>query len=137
MKSLDAITNSTLAEIRALWRDVEWEQQQGYVVLTFTSADCIDNEFNDNVCRAYHVASMLSLNNILRRYNIIAPYHVRRSPLSLAFELKLCIRDSAPIIEEELRKRMMGIVLKKQEQLLIPVVQDNFWSALKRLFRNP
>lgn len=59
---------------------------------------------------AYHLVAIASLNSQLSRFNIQAPYAVRRAPLAYTIELASCIRDSSKAIEAELKKRMDGFV---------------------------
>lgn len=132
MRSLDAITKSVLAEVRGGWRDVEWEAKERFVVSSCSSQS---TPVTDAIhARSYHKASVTALNNLLRRYNVIAPYHVRRAQTSLEHELASCVRDSAEIIASELYARLHGTAPEQLEVKEIPAVADNLWDAVKRIF---
>ena len=97
--------------------------------------------------RKYHETAVGSLNGIVRRYNAIAPYSVRRPLLVLQRELDTCFSDSIPIIESEILRilegggnRLAGTTRGNpkggpepgQEQ---GEVQGSMWMAFKRLVR--
>lgn len=54
IRSSEGLTGAVVREIRDGWTDPLWEAKE----------------------RAYHEASVRSLNEIIRKYNVIAPYHV-------------------------------------------------------------
>ena len=54
----------------------------------------------EHLHNAYHLASLTSLNSLIRRYNAVAPYPVRRPVLTLEGEMKLVSEASwAKVIE--------------------------------------
>lgn len=58
--------------------------------------------------RGYHEASIKSINELIRKHNIVAPLPVRKSPMVLQNELESCFDDMTIIIQEELKKRMIS-----------------------------
>lgn len=90
---------------------------------------------------------MHSLNQIVRKFNIIAPYATRRPFISLDIELDRCYRLAAPVIEAELQRRLDGMdedrlsirdtpkreihgkVADKEEK----EVKETMWKAFKRV----
>lgn len=58
--------------------------------------------------RAYHEASIKEINDVLRVYNTIAPYSVRRPHYKLEAELAECFEDCKPLIKAELERRARG-----------------------------
>ncbi|CCA71699.1 hypothetical protein PIIN_05634 [Serendipita indica DSM 11827] len=71
------LSPESLAEVR----DAAWEQKE----------------------RAYHEQAIKELNSLVRRYNAIAPYSVRRGLHVLEQELERCYSTSGEIIYKELR----------------------------------
>lgn len=81
----------------------------------------------------------------------MAPYPVRRAPLSLRVELEACFRDSAPTIVKELQRRLDGggdEVVKeraKWEREIVgkvvgeegeeKAVKESMWRAFRRVVR--
>lgn len=129
MRSLDVITRSTLTEVREHWRDPDWEARESSVrpaPLTFAKLTLRR--------RGYHKVALLSLNTLLRRFNIQAPYTVRRPLLLLENELSACVRDSAGAIERELKRRMDGgldpSALKPIQE--VKAVEESMWQAFRR-----
>ncbi|KAL0951975.1 hypothetical protein HGRIS_008628 [Hohenbuehelia grisea] len=55
--------------------------------------------------RSYHDAAVGELNNLVRKYNGLAPYAVRRTPYTREGELERLYRDAAPDIVEGLKLR--------------------------------
>ncbi|BGO89064.1 hypothetical protein NBRC10512v2_001012 [Rhodotorula toruloides] len=84
IRSSEGLTQAVVREIREGWKDREWEERE----------------------RAYHEVSIKSLNDLTRKYNIIAPYNVRRTLLSLRHELDAAITSCAPSIAAELQRRI-------------------------------
>jgi len=107
------------------WRDREWEEKE----------------------RAYHEISIKQANSVIRRYNSMAPYPVRRTVLTLDRELRSCFADSEYMIETELVRRSLetpssarseGYEEGKEgaagaEDPVRPVERDGIWSAVKRV----
>ncbi|BGP37137.1 hypothetical protein JCM10450v2_001043 [Rhodotorula kratochvilovae] len=84
IRSSEGLTRAVVREIRDGWTDPAWEAKE----------------------RAYHEASVSSLNELIRKYNIIAPYNVRRPLLALPAELKATFTSCAPLIAAELERRL-------------------------------
>ncbi|GAA6004097.1 J-domain-containing protein [Rhodotorula paludigena] len=84
IRSSEGLTGAVVREVRDGWKDEEWEAKE----------------------RAFHEASVKDLNELVRRYNIIAPYHVRRNLLSLRHELDTVVASAAPAIAAELQRRL-------------------------------
>ncbi|GAA5826009.1 hypothetical protein JCM3770_001195 [Rhodotorula araucariae] len=84
MRSSEGLTRAVVREIRDGWTDPAWEAKE----------------------RAYHEASVSSLNELIRKYNIIAPYNVRRPLLALHAELNATFSTCAPLIAAELERRL-------------------------------
>ncbi|GAA5901999.1 uncharacterized protein JCM6883_000462 [Sporobolomyces salmoneus] len=84
IRSSEGLTASCITEIQQGWRDREWEQKE----------------------RGYHDTAVRELNDLTRRFNIIAPYHVRRPLLTLESELFRTITSSSPHIASELSRRL-------------------------------
>lgn len=59
-----------------------------------------------SVRRAYHNAALLDLNTLTRKYNVIAPYHVRRQLLTLESELRAAVTVCSPSLAVELQRRL-------------------------------
>lgn len=97
--------------------------------------------------RSFHIAAIANLNSIVRRFNIIAPYHVRRPLISLEIEIDRCYRLAGPVIEAELQRRLdgsdedrlpirdtpkaeiKGKVAEREEK----GVKETMWRAFKRV----
>ncbi|GAA6018571.1 hypothetical protein JCM8202_000562 [Rhodotorula sphaerocarpa] len=84
IRSTEGLTNAVVREIREGWVDHEW----------------LDRE------KAYHDVSLKTLNDLTRKYNIIAPYNVRRPLLALPNEIRDVVKGAAPAIAAELQRRL-------------------------------
>lgn len=104
-------------------------------------------------CRSYHEVSLKTLNEMTRKYNIIAPYNVRRPLLTLANELKDAIKSCAPSIATELQRRLdhgmgtvtsRGLVIKDSGEIRSMTAddlggeqeadkKDTMWRAFRRV----
>ncbi|GAA5991785.1 hypothetical protein JCM11641_005683 [Rhodosporidiobolus odoratus] len=84
IRSSEGLTPAVVREVLDGWKDEEWEARE----------------------QAYHAAAVLDVNNLTRKYNVIAPYHVRRQLLVLRTELNIAIRACAPSIAKELQRRL-------------------------------
>ncbi|GEM09171.1 DnaJ family protein [Rhodotorula toruloides] len=130
IRSSEGLTPAVVREIREGWKDREWEERE----------------------KAYHEVSIKSLNDLTRKYNIIAPYNVRRTLLSLRHELDAAITSSAPLIAAELQRRLdSGISSPSPGQILTDSgkvqsitademggekeadKKDTMWKAFKRV----
>ena len=76
------LTNLTLEKILA-FRDAEWEARE----------------------RAYHTTAMEEVNSLVRKYNGMSPYAVRRGHYALNVELERTFRESAEDILEGIAQR--------------------------------
>ena len=105
-------------------------------------------EVVSQLCRSYHELGITSTNSLIRRYNVAAPYAVRKPVLVLERELQSCFSDSIPVIEAELLRILAGgssrlaAKLPAQESKAGPEageeqaeVKDSMWSAFRRLVR--
>lgn len=104
IKSLDALTPQSIAEVKQGWRDAEWQARERCV----WSLPSVSFHTHISTHRSFHEASLVSVNALLRRYNAIAPYAVRRAPYMLDAELERCYRECAEHIEAELTRRLHG-----------------------------
>ncbi|KAH8921349.1 hypothetical protein BT69DRAFT_1335629 [Atractiella rhizophila] len=77
------------------FRDQEWEKRE----------------------RTYHELDLKTVNSSIRSYNAAAPYHVRRSLLSLESELERVYKESEPEIEQRLVERNWNKLPDIQEDL--------------------
>ncbi|GAA6010906.1 hypothetical protein JCM11491_004594 [Sporobolomyces phaffii] len=84
IRSSEGLTRASVREVEQGWRDSEWEKKE----------------------EKYHETAVRELNDLTRRFNIIAPYHVRRPLLSLANELSRTISTSSAQISAELSRRL-------------------------------
>ncbi|KAK4052022.1 hypothetical protein OIV83_002316, partial [Microbotryomycetes sp. JL201] len=75
-----------IKKIQNGWRDLDWERQE----------------------RSFHQAAIHDLNQLTRRYNIQAPFHVRRGLLNLDNELQTILEKTRPAIVWELERRLQG-----------------------------
>lgn len=84
IRSSEGLTRSVIQEIEQGWRDLEWETSES----------------------KFHRTALKELNDLTRRFNIIAPYHVRRPLLSLDSELNRTVSNSSKLISLELNRRL-------------------------------
>ncbi|GAA5826329.1 hypothetical protein JCM11251_007256 [Rhodosporidiobolus azoricus] len=84
IRSSEGLTPAVIREVKEGWMDPEWEARE----------------------RAYHDAALHDVNQLVRKYNVIAPYHVRRPLLTLRSELDTAISGSASHIAAELQRRL-------------------------------
>ncbi|GAA5854529.1 hypothetical protein JCM9279_000831 [Rhodotorula babjevae] len=84
IRASEGLTRAVVREILDGWTDPHWEAKE----------------------RGYHEASVRALNETIRKYNVIAPYHVRRPLLTLRAELDAAITSCAPKIAGELQRRL-------------------------------
>jgi len=56
--------------------------------------------------RSYHETAVKEVNDLVRKYNVIAPYPVRRAQYTLDVELKRVFDESAEEILKALRERV-------------------------------
>ena len=92
------------------------------------------NPRTDLLHRAYHKVALASLNALLRRFNIQAPYTVRRPLLLLENELKSCVVDSVGAVERELKRRMEGGIDPTAARPIkeVKAVEESMWEAFRR-----
>ncbi|GAA5979305.1 hypothetical protein JCM10908_002873 [Rhodotorula pacifica] len=84
IRSTEGLTTAVVREVREGWTDPEWIARE----------------------RGYHDVSLKTLNEMTRKYNIIAPYNVRRPLLTVANELREAVSSCAPSIATELQRRL-------------------------------
>ncbi|GAA5837347.1 hypothetical protein JCM3766R1_000420 [Sporobolomyces carnicolor] len=84
IRASEGLTPAVITEIEDGWRDLEWERQES----------------------KYHETAVRELNDLTRRFNIIAPYHVRRPLLTVSSELSRTITASKGPITLELSRRL-------------------------------
>ncbi|GAA5865388.1 hypothetical protein JCM1840_001551 [Sporobolomyces johnsonii] len=84
IRSSEGLTPAVVREVAEGWKDPEWEARE----------------------KSYHDTAIKSLNDLVRKYNVIAPYHVRRPLLTLRNELDSAITLCAPSIATELQRRL-------------------------------
>ena len=125
MLSIEGVTAQAVELAERGYRDPEWEAKE----------------------RAFHEAGMRDLNDVVRRFNIIAPYAVRRPFYSLEAELERTFRVAQPFIAGELRRRLEGTDedrLPDREQCdpriegrvaeeELEEVKETMWRAFKRV----
>lgn len=68
------------------WRDTEWEARE----------------------KSYHDTALAEINSLVRKYNGMAPYAVRRAPYSLEAELSKVYQESGEDILRGLAERVNG-----------------------------
>lgn len=125
MLSLEGVTASSVARAERGYRDAEWVARE----------------------RKFHEVALADLNNVVRRFNIIAPYAVRRPLHSLEAELARTYRLAQPYIVSELKRRLEGTdgdrlpvrdngerrieghVAEQEEK----EVKETMWRAFRRL----
>ena len=127
MISLQPITPSVIADCGD-FRDPEWEARE----------------------EGYHERTVAELNNLIRRYNIVAPASVRANLTTPEAELKACYRDCEGLIREELQRRVkMGLEPPVQHKLKLgkedgpkgktaeeeAAVRETMLSAFRRLVK--
>jgi DnaJ homolog subfamily C member 28 len=81
---LRALSSSPDLSAATSLRDPAWEQQE----------------------KSYHEAALKEINDLVRRYNGIAPYSVRRSYHDMAQELKRCYDRCGEAVVRELEERV-------------------------------
>ncbi|GAA5862593.1 hypothetical protein JCM8547_002119 [Rhodosporidiobolus lusitaniae] len=96
IRSSEGLTGAVVREVEQGWRDEEWEKRE----------------------QAFHDAALLDLNNLTRKFNIIAPYHVRRSLLTLHSELNNTIVACSPSIAKELQRRLDAGMMGKEGRVV-------------------
>ncbi|GAA6000730.1 hypothetical protein JCM10207_004629 [Rhodosporidiobolus poonsookiae] len=131
IRSSEGLTSAVVREILDGWKDPEWEQRE----------------------KAYHECSLSDLNNLTRKYNVIAPYHVRRPLLTLRSELDQAIASCAPAIAQELKRRLdVGMASPSSGKVVYhepeddvrsvtademggekKAVKESMWTAFRRL----
>ncbi len=125
MLSIDGVTPAAVARAERGYADPEWEARE----------------------RSYHTVAVNSLNETVRRFNIVAPYSVRRPFFSLASELERTYRLARPYIVSELRRRLEGsdedrLPIKETEQRKVEghvaekeekEVKETMWKAFRRV----
>ncbi|GAA6060294.1 hypothetical protein JCM10212_002935 [Sporobolomyces blumeae] len=84
IRSSEGLTPAVVREVQDGWRDPEWEHKE----------------------KRYHETAIQDINDLMRKYNVIAPYHVRRPLITLPAELARVVRLSAPTIASELSRRL-------------------------------
>ncbi|TKA51588.1 hypothetical protein B0A53_05269 [Rhodotorula sp. CCFEE 5036] len=84
IRSTEGLTGAVVREVRDGWTDPEWIARE----------------------KGYHEVSLQALNEMTRKYNIIAPYNVRRPLLTVANELREAFSSCAPTIAAELQRRL-------------------------------
>ncbi|GAA5925016.1 uncharacterized protein JCM15063_005792 [Sporobolomyces koalae] len=104
IRSSEGLTRSVIVEIEQGWRDREWERTES----------------------KYHETAVKEVNDLTRRFNIIAPYHVRRPLLNLESELVRTITQSAPPIAQELSKRLsLGLHTTPSSLPILPTEEED------------
>jgi DnaJ family protein C protein 28 len=83
MLSLQPITPSVIGECGE-YRDSEWTARE----------------------RGYHDTAVKNINNLIRKYNIVAPPTARALFTTVELELAACYKDCQPLIKEELERRV-------------------------------
>lgn len=86
MLAIDGVTPTSVARAERGYQDPEWEARE----------------------RAFHTVAIDDLNNLVRRFNIIAPYATRRAQFRLDLELARTYRLAQPWILSEMRRRLEG-----------------------------
>lgn len=125
MLSLEGVSPASVAQARRGYVDPEWESRE----------------------RSFHETTMRNINEVVRKFNIIAPYAVRRPFFALDSELARCYRLSQPVIEAELQRRLDGtdqdrLPIREREERKIEgdlggeqekAVKESMWKAFKRV----
>jgi hypothetical protein len=78
----DVALEAALQELARTHRDVEWERAE----------------------RAFHEVSVKEVNNAVRKYNGIAPFHARRALITVEAELQRALTNAAPALVQALRE---------------------------------
>jgi len=91
----------SLADARAL-RDKEWEAYQ----------------------KAYHESELAEVNALVRKYNALAPYAVRRAYYVRDVELNRAYKEGAEDIIQELVGRLRGSGAGNPEERVVPDEED-------------
>ncbi|KAM0788047.1 hypothetical protein ACM66B_006245 [Microbotryomycetes sp. NB124-2] len=120
-----------IEKIQSGWRDLEWERNE----------------------RLFHETAINDLNQLTRKYNIQAPFHVRRGLLSLDDELIKILDKTRPAIVWELERRLQGGKVERFKSVKIgdriiegddvedgqamqgserKAVKDRMWPAFRR-----
>ena len=105
-QSLKDLTVSTLSALR----DSDWEARE----------------------ESYHEAAVQDVNSIVRKYNAIAPYTVRRPYLTRRAELERCYGMSGDLILRALQEKAEPKSLEATMRAETPTL--GLWAALKRWF---
>lgn len=84
MLSLQPLTPRIIAE-SGNYRDSEWETRE----------------------RSYHDISVKNINDVIRKYNVVAPPSARASVTTVELELAACYRECASLLKAELEKRAL------------------------------
>lgn len=85
MSTPSALRTFTVGDIKA-FRDREWEQRE----------------------HSYHQVALEEVNTLVRKYNGLAPYAVRRHYYILNAEIEKLFQDCAEDVSQELAKRVGG-----------------------------
>lgn len=123
---LQPVTPAVIASAHE-YRDVEWEKRE----------------------LGYHERTVDAVNQLIRRYNVVAPPSVRAGLVSVASELDGCYRDCGPLIKEELERRVKaGLASPEWQPTSLPgrevrgksgpeepAVRETMLSAFRRLVR--
>lgn len=128
MISLGPITPAVI-EQAGDFRDKEWEARE----------------------RSYWDVSLKNVNELVRKYNIVAPASVRMPLLTVELELLGAYRDCTPILQDELQRRVKaglgsstlqikqgpkGDLVGKLAAGEEPAVKETMLSAMRRLVRD-
>ncbi|GAA5949006.1 hypothetical protein JCM21900_003170 [Sporobolomyces salmonicolor] len=97
IRSSEGLTPAVAREVAEGWKDPEWEARE----------------------KSYHETAIKALNDLVRKYNVVAPYHVRRPLLTLRTELDSTVASCAPSIASELQRRLsQGLVHPTQSRVV-------------------
>lgn len=123
---LQPVTPSVIAGASE-YRDIEWEKRE----------------------LGYHQRTVDAVNQLIRRYNVVAPPAVRAGLVSVESELDGCYRDCGALIKEELERRVKaGLAGPEWQPTSLPgavingktgqeeaAVRETMLSAFRRLVR--
>lgn len=123
---LQPVTPAVIASAHD-YRDAEWEKRE----------------------LGYHERTVDAVNQLIRRYNVVAPPAVRAGLVSVQSELDGCYRDCGPLIKEELERRVKaglagpewqpvdlgGGLVRGKSGPEEPAVRETMLSAFRRLVR--
>jgi DnaJ family protein C protein 28 len=149
MLSLQVLTPSFVRDAPS-YRDQDWESRERCVLaqprLLFDLMLIFGIPENKN--RPYHTVAIKAVNENIRRYNVLAPFSVRRAVLHLESELEACFADVGPKLQAELEHQMRqgtsgppttptsGLRMERRGSETaeeVGAVDESMWKAFKRL----